>query len=276
MLNITEQNPALPEYEHAFRRGAEAVLRGLEVSHEVAVVPAGMRLADLERFAEAPRRLRQALAVRDLESFRRYLDVFGGPEAVIFADENRAKILAVLDYHQAAGPQWCEHRVCLALEVAEAWEAWKRINGQVLAHGPAAEFLEERSGDIIEPDAATVLEVAQGLQVDTAAKVVSVQSLSGAKRLQFEESEEVRASAEGIEAPEVLTLSIPVFQRFDDEEVRVRLFYRVRHKALVIGFRVLNADAVERAVFDAIVETLEAEGRYVLRGWPEEFHVAEG
>jgi uncharacterized protein YfdQ (DUF2303 family) len=262
---MSEENEKVTEYEAAFRHGVRAAVdRGLEDDgRDVVLVPEGMRLESLERFDREPDRIRSHVRMPDLESFNDYLVRFGDKErTVVFADLAAQKFRACLDYHQVEGPSWCEHLADLELAYSEEWLAWTGIHGKMLPHVDFAEFLEERAPDIVEPDAASVLEVAQGLQVDGSAKVVSVQSLSGAKRIAFEESETVRSAREGVEAPERLELHIPVFDRFDVQSVNVRLVYRAKNRQLMVGLRIPDRIGIVRSLFDDILGAVR-EG-----GWP--------
>ena len=76
-----------------------------------AVVPEGYKLHDLEAFGLQPRRIRQKIPLRSLESFTEYVARFKNDDATtIFADQDNTRLTCVLDYHpNPAEADWCDH-----------------------------------------------------------------------------------------------------------------------------------------------------------------------
>ena len=74
------------------------------------VVPDGYTLHDVQDLQAKPNRIRTDYRFRDTDSLAAYLNVWGGPETVLFSSPEQQKICAVLDHHLPQDPSHGSHR----------------------------------------------------------------------------------------------------------------------------------------------------------------------
>jgi uncharacterized protein YfdQ (DUF2303 family) len=228
-----------------------------------AIVPNDCSVKDLSAFrfndfSAAPHRKKGTVAVLDAASFIEYYTLFSDANSRVFADETKSQVLAVLDYHGAGdgGPRWGQHRVRLDLRKSPEWLTWMNQNGQAkkMSQMEFAEFIEDNTPDIREPNAATMLEMARSLQAKTDVDFSSaIRTNNG--QVQFKYTENVKGTYGNgnVEIPESFTVGIPVYVGTQRVAITARLRYRLNSGKLSIWYDLLRADAIER---DAFMSTL--------------------
>ena len=119
-------------------------------------------------------------------------------------------------------------------------------------------FLEERAPDVVDPDAATVVEVCMNLDAIKKVAFKSAVRLSdGFRQLEYVES---NGDARGaVRVPEVMTILVPVFEGMEPERIKVRLRYRMNEGALIMWVTIDNADDIERLAFEWCIEALAVD-----------------
>lgn len=232
----------------------------------------GVQLLDLTgpAYQDVPDRKVGTVTLADADSFVTYVGKHGDGDTEIYADENRRTVTAVLDAHTSTSARWEAHRAVLQLQHSPAWVAWSRINGKMLDQAEFAEFLEDNAADIHEPDAATMLEVAQSIQGRTKAEFTSGTVLAnGARRLSYNETTQASAGERGqLDIPGELTLALPVFVGAEQADaVTARFRYRINSGRLQLGIRLNRPEVIVTTAFLEVVNRI-AEGVAVpiLRG----------
>jgi len=231
----------------------------------------GITQIDRERHQATPSRKRGVVTVHEHASLARYV---GAHEIVghtaLYADVRERRIVAVINGHgglaendtpgDEGGPAgWGDHRAALTLRHSPEWEAWTAQDGRWLGQAVLAEHFQDNYVDIIEPDHATMLELAQTFQATSFVDFKSAHRLKdGNTGLRYEETSDARAGQKGeLEIPDEFTLSLRVFEGLDPVEVQARLRYRVRDGSLVIGYRLVRPEDHVRAAFDALLADVE-------------------
>lgn len=92
----------------------------------------------------------------NLDGFIQHANRFKSEHSLIFADNRMTNpsLTCVLDYHQigATGlPQFGHHRTLYKFPLSKEWNAWMKGNAKPMNQAEFAEFLEDRSLDIIDP-----------------------------------------------------------------------------------------------------------------------------
>ncbi|MFD3749711.1 DUF2303 family protein [Streptomyces cyaneofuscatus] len=220
-----------------------------------------------------PARKSGTTLVRDVDSFLVYFDKHGDESSEVYADVESRTITAVLDAHTADDARWGGHRLELRLRPTSAWRAWTSIDGQLVPQGQFAEFIEDNLVDLVEPDSATMLELAESFEATTSAEFQSSQRLdSGQRRFSFVEDVQAKAGHKGeITIPATLTLALRPFEGCEAYRVTARFRYRLdRQKgALTLGFKIERPEDILAAAFEDI-RTLVDDGI------PEEIAVLNG
>ncbi|MET9973895.1 DUF2303 family protein [Streptomyces microflavus] len=220
-----------------------------------------------------PARKSGTTVVRDVESFLAYFDKHGNDDSEVYADVERRTITAVLDAHTAEDARWGGHRVELHLRETSAWRAWTSMDGQLIPQGQFAEFIEDNLVDLVEPTAATMLELAESFEVTTSAEFQSSQRLdSGARKFSYVEEQTGKAGHKGdITIPATLTLALRPFEGTEPYKVIARFKYRLDKAKgeLRLGFKIERPGDVLAAAFADIQTLIDSDvPMAVLNGAP--------
>ncbi|MFJ8224917.1 DUF2303 family protein [Streptomyces griseus] len=220
-----------------------------------------------------PARKSGTTVVRDVDSFLAYFDKHGDESTEVYADVESQTITAVLDAHTADDPRWGGHRLELRLRSTPSWRAWVGASGELMSQGMFAEFIEDNLLDLVEPDSATMLELAQSFEATTSAEFQSSQRLdSGQRRFSFVEDVQAKAGLKGeITIPATLTLALRPFEGTEPYKVTARFRYRLdRQKGeLRLGFKIERPEDTLAAAFEDIRTLVD-------NGIPEDIAVLNG
>jgi uncharacterized protein YfdQ (DUF2303 family) len=238
-------------------------------------VPAGaeQKTLDLEKFLPQPTRPRGVYKPGDVASFIDYVTVHKDDAAsTIWVHPTQGKVVAVLDDNSEKGTGWRDHRAELTLETTPEWDLWKGSDGKLLAQEAFAEHLREGMPEIKDPDAATLIEIAESFESTTGVHFRSkVDFASGARKFKYDETVDASATtaADGeIEVPRQFTLHIAPFLGEEPVGIIANLRHDARSGSLKIGYKL---ERPERAVDDALTRVAERLGdrfERVYRGTP--------
>lgn len=213
---------------------------------------------DFEAFAPIPRTKRGEVTVHTIEALKQYaVRHVHEDRSTLWADVPNARLTVVLNDHavevgsEAGSPGWGDHRVGLKLMYSPEWNAWAQKSGQMMPQGAFADFLDERVVDVVEPDGALLLEIAQTFQATTSAKFrQAISRQSNTVKLLWEEDSDARAGTNGdVEIPRELKVRLRPFRGDEPVIVDGRFTYSVKEGKLTLGVKLLNlAEIVETAV----------------------------
>lgn len=229
---------------------------------EYLIVPNGMTKHDVpDEFGlkrNMPSYLKQDVTLQTTDSLVDYVNRFKGVGSVLFADIAQNSIIAVLDYHTAAGggePQVkrASHRATLTLPFSEEWSLWKGIDKRLMPQLEFARFLEENGGDVVAPSGGELLEACRDLQAHR--KVNFTQAVrTSSENENFEYTDETEARTKGgIELPTRFKLALPVYFGEPTTEVFAFLRWKLDEGKLNLGIALNRAEHVRQAVFKQIV-----------------------
>jgi uncharacterized protein YfdQ (DUF2303 family) len=234
-------------------------------------------LPTIPELADRPRRIKAHPKFVDAQSFIKYFTDFSDPDSSIFAVENNAQFIAVLDYHQGQSgermecmPRWCQHQATLQLQKSEEWILWNAHNKQVKSHEDFAQFIEDNLPDIVKPAPATMLELVRTLQAKAEISCDSVARTNAGAKIHFNEVVKGVAGAAGeLEIPSQFTVSIPVYIGSPKVELTAWLRYRLASGKLTLWYDLYRTAAVERAAFASVRDIVAAATEtVVLNGVP--------
>lgn len=236
-----------------------------------------VRPLSMERYAERPQRRKGAVEFDEPASLVEYVNEFRDdatrfycslvePQAIVILNDDDPKLAG-----EPAEGAWRDHVAILRLVRTPEWERWRSIDGAMMTQTEFAEFLELNVRDVIDPDSATLIEIARSFTVGSDVQYRSAQRLStGETSFAYEEQHTTSAGAKGdVAVPEAFTLLIAPFQGTEKIPVIARLRYRLRQGNLTLGVMLDNAGDVERDGFRGIVEGVgEQISKPVLYGRP--------
>jgi len=224
----------------------------------------GQRVMDTDAYAEQPRRPRaREVGVTDFASFAAYLGKYGEEgETEVMADEVTARISADIDGDNPALGQngRYDHSVTLNLVHSKEWAAWVNIDGRLMGQEEFAEFIELHALEIVTPNPAEVLEIAQSLQVKRGVSFESATRLAdGNVQLGYREETSATAGAAGqLSIPTELHLALAPFHGGEPYKVRAAFRYRLTGGQLKLGIKLLNADQARKEAWDEIAQQVLA------------------
>lgn len=226
--------------------------------HEYAVVPDGFKFESLERVFDQPWRKRGDLRFELPDDFSRYVNLHKEPGTRIFADMGQGRICAVIDHHHAFA-EWRGHRATLSPPQDPDWLDWRAADGKHMSQVDFAQFIEDHLPNILDPDGAELLEVAQHLEAKQAVTFKSAERLTdGARAFVFEETAQGRVGNGKIEVPATFELWLPVFRGNEERPMTARLRYRIRNGELVLWVHLDRPHEVLEGAIAAMGDQIEA------------------
>lgn len=241
-----------------------------------------------EPYRERPRRKVGTAHVLTLQSLIDLVQRHQTEHSAIFADTDWTKpsITAVIDYHEIdtvvggmirvvdpgeddattneagmiddpiveiGAPAFGKHRIHYAFPLSEEWQAWVKLDGEVMNQLDFASFIEDHIAELWAPtDAekiwierdfqtsvatpAQLIQLSRGLQVNVEAKVKEARKLqSGEAQIAFEETH-LGGDGKPLKVPGMFMLNVAPFFMGDKIAVPVRLRYRVKQGGGVLWF----------------------------------------
>ncbi len=211
------------------------------------------------KYLTRPLRKRGTSTVFDAESFVLHLTKHQVPgETEVWADLEARTVTAVYNAHAATEAGFADHRLTLHVRETVAWKAWAQLNGRNLEQTVFAEHLEQRAQDVVEPDGATLLEIAQTFQANRSLAFESGRRLSdGNVKLQYAEDTVATAGSRGeLSIPDHFTLGISPFEGSPRYRLTANLRWRIVSSALTLGYVLIDPEKVIEDAFTEIVNTI--------------------
>lgn len=228
------------------------------------VVPAGANLAqlNLEHLLNEPTRKRGIATFYAAGSFATYVEDHGEVgRTAVYADIEAKKVIGVLNGHETnnADAGWGDHRAILQLRHPPAWERWIDRDDVIGTQQAFAEHIETSLGDIVDPLAADLLEMAQSFQATVKVDFKSSQFLAnGQRQLRYEETINAKAGQQGnLTVPSQFTVQLQPFEGSDTYKMTARLRTRIDNGRLLIGYQLDRPEEVLRAAFDDVLTEIE-------------------
>lgn len=213
---------------------------------------------DLESYLEAPRRIRGAASVSDVESFVAYVARLRTAATTVWADEDGSYIEAVFNDHENDGsPGWRDHSVRWTVKADTDWRTWFSKDGVWFSQEDFAEFIEDNYPFIVAPSAAEMLEVASSFRARKNSQFERVvHSKSGDVQLRFHEQTTATAGQKGeLEVPDRFTVRLTPCAGVDPVDVICRFRFRIgREGVLTVGFKMVRPKDIVKAAFQGLVQ----------------------
>lgn len=227
-----------------------------------------------EELLAAPNALKENVNLHSVESFIEYFNNFADIHSHIFVDADNAKLKAILDYHTAPdAPSWNRHTVTYQFPKTVEWSKWLANNGTKMAQEDFALFIEDNIKEVVDPDGATMLEIASSLQATNNVSFKSAKRLdNGETQFDYREDIESTAGAQGqLSIPSEIKIALKPFQGSETYNVTARFRYRITQGQLVMWYDIIRPHAIiEDAIKDAVekVKTEIKEGVVLMGDCP--------
>lgn len=216
-------------------------------------------------------RKRGHTTVRDADSFLAYYEKHHDDASEVYSDVEALSVTAVLNAHSAEEADFGDHRLHLQLRRTKAWLEWLALDGKLVDQDRFANFLEDHLVNLVEPEAAAMLEVAQSIKASTKADFQSSSRLhSGERKFTYAETTNATAGSKGeLQIPETFKIAIPPFEGSDAYSMTARFKYRLGGGHLELGFKLEEPDERIKAAFaDVLTAIAEGIDTPILNGTP--------
>ncbi len=239
----------------ALRQGSP--VHTLNNGREVMLVPNEFSVKTVSEFDSTPPRIIAGRPLHDGESLARYAQRYKSANSLMLADINASTIVVALDYHGPNEPSNVDHVAFWQVQHSEEFRTWKNFCGKLHGQGDFVAFLEENVIDIIEPEPASMLELAKDFSANKTISFKSARRLdNGDRKLTYVEE---TGTSGGIEIPQKIKLSMPIFFREEPVEFSAWFRYRINDGELKLGFDMLRMEPVLQAAFNSAVYRVSEE-----------------
>lgn len=242
-----------------------------ELYHVVVPAGASTHVLDLEAHLDNPNRKKGTTELHTQESFAHFVNEHKSDATHLYADRDGFRFVALFNDATTSGTGWGDHRAGLSLKKTPEWEHWTAKDGQMLGQVAFAEHVEDGLNEIVEPDAAYVLELAQTFHAHTGVEFKQAHTLESGER-QFQYVEHTTAGAgrqEQLTIPKEIVLGIAPFEGTQPYKLVARLRYRLSDGKLSLGYKLDRPLDVLRAAFgDAVTWIQDDTDLYPLLGKP--------
>lgn len=230
---------------------------------QVLIVPAGAAAyePDLSAWREAPTRRTGTYRPATVGAFTAVATLYANDETTVWVHPTSGRVVAVFDDNAGEQPGWGQHRAELQLKTTPEWDYWLAQDGKLLGQEAFAEHIEGGLEEIVTPDAADVLEIAQSFHASHEATFRSQKRLVSGE-VQFLYDEEIKATAGTagqLTVPTTILLAIAPFIAEDRAKITARLRFRLSGGKLTLGYLLDRPDAVVRDALESVAERLAAE-----------------
>lgn len=231
-----------------------------ERGRKIYAVPSNTRDIVLEPLL--PKLIAQQIVLHDEPSTITYANRFKTDATQIFAEPGfiaeggKAKVDIIFDYHKPEQAQRGSHAVRYVPRYSDAWMRWIEIEKRgVLGQAEFAELIEECRADIVEPQAAPLLDIVRAFKANRKVEFDSlVYQPNGDLVLAYSDKTEQTGTSGKV--PEIMKLGIPVY--FGGSAYAVPVFIRYRVSGGTVKFQLKRdrPDLVETDAFDGIVRNI--------------------
>lgn len=239
-----------------------------------ALHPEGFMLERIPSDFALPPYIQQAVTVDDADSLSSYANRFSSPASVLIADIDALSVAACLDWHNSnqgvieLSPGARKHTATLKLRESEEFSRWNKIENTMLDQMVFAEFLDENATDIVDPEPASMIEIARDLEATQGVAFKSSTRLqTGERSLTYETETHTKGD---IKVPTQFTLQIPLFAGEEPIDIEASFRFRPRPDGLKLGFVWRRVEYRRLAEFRQIAfRVSEATGLPLMFGRPE-------
>lgn len=240
------------------------------------IVPQTLKILDLENFMPRPARIRKAVNFIEVEGFLHYYDLFSKPhQPRIFSvsGANGITFAAVFDYDvpgspvvdkennatgqiTAPAPRWNSHIAFLDLKYSRDYQTLIDNADKWFEQEDFALFIEENTHLFVQPDGATMLEIAQEMKGTRTAKFQAGKRLAnGQVSLEYIEEIDAKTTRGDMQIPDKLNMFCPIFEGFKPQDIAAAFRYRLGQGEVSFSFRLLTKLA-ERAAEEEVKQKI--------------------
>jgi len=232
---------------------------------KIVIIPDGYKVEEIEteELNPTPYRATGSRNLSTVASFLAYVEREMQPgTTVCFAKERDGSFEAIFNYSGGAGaPGWKDHSASLSLEKTTSWLRWMNLHGKRKGQLEFCDFIEANMDDIVEPDAATIIEMVTTLKVTRNAAFTSVvdprTGFATVNYIETTKGENGGTGAGQAEFQNRMVIGLNPFKGKDSDRFTAKANLRFElpdgdnPKGLVLHFSIINHENVLEAAFEA-------------------------
>lgn len=201
-----------------------------------------------------PDRARGTVATTHPDALVEYAITHRDASSRLYVVPDKMRLAVILNDHSASTPGWRDHVATMDLTPTPAWVRWTGANRKLMAQVDFAELIEEGLADVIHPDGADLLELAQSFHATSSAAFRGGQRLKdGAVSFTYTEDVSAVGGAQGtIAIPDRIALRIAPFYGAAQRDVVARFRYRLNGGKLALGYIIDGLDDLLREVMGEV------------------------
>jgi uncharacterized protein YfdQ (DUF2303 family) len=241
----------------------DIITSGIDISTEFAIVPDGYKLEGLERFGDAPKRLRGTFKTARISDFAAYWDTHNTEYSALFLDPDSMSAVARIDHGTPLEPGWGSHQAVLDLRPTAGYVALLRLVGGsaykqadlldwIADWAPLLQFSDTAAeGDNPNMTAAHAIQALRKLETAAGKTALFEESDLGRQRSVLE-------SAKVTQSPPVrMLVTLTPYAELDARTFAVRLAY-LPQDPVMIKPRLVALEATREAMADEFCEKVSA------------------
>jgi uncharacterized protein YfdQ (DUF2303 family) len=258
----------LDSFQAAIEAGKKVVQVIRENDHQLVVtIPQDQRLMAIPREkGEIPRFLTAKPIFNDPAAFIAYVNDFKEKHTRIFY-QTEGHFTAVIDYHDpnsapdsSEGARHGDHLAHLILKRSPEWEAWEKSSGEQMGQQAFAEFIEDHSDDITNPDPSTMLRVASGLHATVGATFKqATNQANGQIQIAYDENINGTVNGKDEQIPSTFQVGLRPFLGGMRYPIDCRLRYRIDRSGgvtLKLHYKALCMEKRTEDALELIIQTV--------------------
>lgn len=236
-------------------------------------LPVDARIESVESMLPVPLRIKRKAELHTEAAFIEYFSQFkGGPGTNrMYADPGglgrdnmiAPSVLCIFDDHNSPDgdpenqPTWGDHRALYQCKFSRQWLQWTANDRKKLDQVAFAEWLEDRTADVVSPPGGELLDLCLQLRVHQKVTFGSAATLASGE-MSFSYSKENDSGT--IEIPAMIKLGIPVFHGGPSYEVTARFRYRLQDGGkLTLWYELVEPDKFVEDAFEAVTMAIAEE-----------------
>lgn len=225
-------------------------------------------VVDLEKYRDAPLRVREYKDLPNIAGFAAYLKDFGTENTRLFAYDNNLQVQAVIDYHKSSSdPSWCDHKAEIEFTKDKDFNKWLDMDNRVLSQRELVNFLLDYADDFITPDKASVLEIVGNIK---ATKAADLDSTVGNYDINQVVKNSVNVQSKAGQLPDVFEVAVPVLEGFDKYKLQFRLAVQISDSGLGFKIGLVRPHNIERQAFNDACDDIVKQSGYSIYGFNPE------
>jgi uncharacterized protein YfdQ (DUF2303 family) len=221
-----------------------------------------IQVRDLEKHLDEPNQARGTATVHTPADFIALTNRLSNVDhTTAWANVDNGTVTAVINDHAGWDlPGWRDHTAHLVLQQDEDWKRWTQRDNRLSSQADFSQFVEDVYHTVVDPDAATMLEVSRTMRAATRVDFSQATRLdNGDVQLRYEETTDSKAGQKGqLEVPERVTVRLSPWRGVEPRQMEARLRWRIEGGQLLIGYRIVRPDVFRDEVFDGLVEEISA------------------